>query len=71
MLSVVYAEFQLYWVSLLLSVAYAECHKLALYAECRFAKCRGATSVLGNVKLCWHFIEFMTMLTNSDHCAMQ
>jgi hypothetical protein len=26
----------------MLNVIYAECHKYALYAECRFAECGGA-----------------------------
>jgi hypothetical protein len=26
----------------MLSVMYSECHKLTLYAECRFAECRYA-----------------------------
>jgi hypothetical protein len=41
MLSVTYTECHLCSVSLMLSVTYAECH-LALYAECRYAKGRGA-----------------------------
>jgi hypothetical protein len=38
MLSVIYAECHLCWVSFMLSVIYAECH----YAECRYAECHYA-----------------------------
>jgi len=30
------------WVSIMLNIMYAECHKLALYAECRYAECHYA-----------------------------
>jgi len=35
----------------MLSVAYAECHMSALYAECRYARCRGA-----HIKRLWHYL---------------
>jgi hypothetical protein len=31
-----------YAVSLILTVMYAECHKLSLYAECHYAECHCA-----------------------------
>jgi hypothetical protein len=47
MLSVIYAKCQLCLVSFMLSfineiVNYAECRKLAHYAECRYVQCRYA-----------------------------
>jgi hypothetical protein len=35
-----YAEWHVYWMSLMLNVIYAVCHKYALHAECCFAECR-------------------------------
>jgi hypothetical protein len=40
MLSVIYAECHLCLVSFMLSIIYAQCGKLAYYAECRYAECR-------------------------------
>jgi hypothetical protein len=34
------------WVSLMLIVTNAECHKYAFYAECRYAECRGAMKLV-------------------------
>jgi hypothetical protein len=33
-----------YAVSFMLTVVYAECRKLALYADCRYAECSGASN---------------------------
>ncbi len=41
MLSIVYAEYRLCWVSFMLSVTYAERYIKAPYDECRYAECRG------------------------------
>jgi len=42
MLSIIYAEYRLCWVSFMLSVTYAERYIKAPYDECRYAECRYA-----------------------------
>ncbi len=41
-LSIMVGRVLLYWVSIMPSVVYVECHKLSLYAECPFAECHNA-----------------------------
>jgi hypothetical protein len=56
MLSVIYAVGHLCWVSFVLSVVYAYCRKLAIYAErhhdeCRYAECHGAIKTTHHLDL--------------------
>jgi hypothetical protein len=51
-----------YAVSFMLTVVYAECRQLALYAECHYAKCRYAEC---------HGADFMGRVTGATLALME